>query len=114
MGLSLLRKQASHPESIIYQVCVNAMAYKFLTTVINLEDDPDLACELRANATEYRAAAQAALKEIPLLVPPSLGLLQAILCGVSLSSAIVQYFANCSLGISSSRIWRCRIKRRPD
>lgn len=89
MGLSLLRKKASHPESIIHTVCVNAVAYKFLTTVINLEDDRDLACELRANATEYRATAQAALKEIPLLVPPSLGLLQAILCGVSFNPALM-------------------------
>ncbi|KAK9853693.1 uncharacterized protein MYU51_005071 [Penicillium brevicompactum] len=84
MGLSLLRKRVSQPESIIYTVCVNAVAYKFLTTVINLEDDPDLALELQENAMEYRAAAQVALKQIPLLVAPSLGLLQAILCGVFL------------------------------
>lgn len=83
MGLALLRKKASPHESIIYTVCVNAVAYKFLTTVISLEDDPDLALELRKNATEYRAAAQTALKQIPLLIPPSLGLLQAVLCGVS-------------------------------
>jgi len=84
MGLSLLRNKASQHESIIYTVCTNAVAYKFLTTMINLEDDADLALELRKNATEYRAAAQAALKQIPLLVTPSLGLLQALLCGVSL------------------------------
>ncbi|CAG7954653.1 unnamed protein product [Penicillium salamii] len=83
MGLALLHKKASPHESIIYTVCVNAVAYKFLTTVISLEDDPDLALELRKNATEYRAAAQTALKQIPLLISPSLGLLQAILCGVS-------------------------------
>jgi hypothetical protein len=82
MGLSLLRNKAPQHESIIYVVCVNAVAYKFLTTMISLEDDQELALELRKNATEYRAAAQAALKQIPLLVMPSLGLLQAILCGV--------------------------------
>ena len=82
MGLSLLRKRVSQHESIIYTVCVDAVAYKFRTTVINLEDDADLALELRKNATEYRTAAQTALKKIPLLVAPSLGLLQAILCGV--------------------------------
>jgi hypothetical protein len=82
MGLSLLRNESSPLDAIIYTVCVNAAAYKFLTTAINLETDADLALELRRNAGEYRATAQAALKQIPLLIPPSLGLLQAILCGV--------------------------------
>ncbi|KAJ5372921.1 hypothetical protein N7517_004927 [Penicillium concentricum] len=84
MGLSLLRGNISTRESIIYTVCVNAVAYKFITTVVNLEQDTDLALELRKNATEYRAAAQAALKQIPLLIPPSLALLQAIICGIFL------------------------------
>ncbi|KAJ5824879.1 hypothetical protein N7447_007219 [Penicillium robsamsonii] len=84
MGLSLLRGNISTRESIIYTVCVNAVAYKFITTVISLEQDTDLALELRKNATEYRATAQAALKQIPLLIPPSLALLQAIICGIFL------------------------------
>jgi hypothetical protein len=84
MGLSLLRNGSSPLDTIIYTVCVNAAAYKFLTTTINLETDADLALELRKNAGEYRATAQAALKQIPLLIPSSLGLLQAILCGVCL------------------------------
>ncbi|CAG8890453.1 unnamed protein product [Penicillium egyptiacum] len=84
MGLQLLRNNISTHDSIIYTVCVNAVAYKFITTVVNLEEDTDVALELRKNATEYRAAAQAALKQIPLLIPPSLGLLQAIICGIFL------------------------------
>lgn len=64
-------------------MCVNAVADKFLTTVISLENDADFALELRKNATEYRAAAQTALKQIPLPATPYLGLLQAILSGVS-------------------------------
>lgn len=85
MGLSLLRNKIPTRESIIYTVCVNAVAYKFISTVVNLEEDTDLAFELRKNAKEYRASAQAALKQIPLLIAPSLALLQAIICGVSLS-----------------------------
>ncbi|KAJ5447348.1 hypothetical protein N7445_002169 [Penicillium cf. griseofulvum] len=87
MGLSLLRNNISTRESIIYTVCVNAVAYKFITTVVNLEEDTDVAVELRKNAKEYRAAAQAALKQIPLLIPPSLALLQAIICGVLCGNA---------------------------
>ncbi|KAJ5213899.1 hypothetical protein N7449_001068 [Penicillium cf. viridicatum] len=84
MGLSLLRNKIPTRESIIYTVCVNSVAYKFISTVLNLEEDPDLALELRKNAKEYRASAQAALKQIPLLVAPSLALLQAIICGIFL------------------------------
>jgi hypothetical protein len=83
MGLELLRNNILTRDSVIYTVCVNSVAYKFITTVVNLEEDSDVALELRKNATGYRAAAQAALKQIPLLIPPSLGLLQAIICGVS-------------------------------
>ncbi|KAJ5607736.1 hypothetical protein N7537_004355 [Penicillium hordei] len=84
MGLSLLRNKIPTRESIIYTVCVNSVAYKFISTVINLEEDTDLALELRKNAKEYLASAQAALKQIPLLVVPSLALLQAIICGIFL------------------------------
>lgn len=83
MGLSLIHNKASPYESKIYTVCVNAFAYRFLTTVINLEDNSELVLGLRKSTMEYRAAAQAALKQIPLLTTPSLGLLQAIVCGVS-------------------------------
>ncbi|KAJ5229151.1 hypothetical protein N7489_009859 [Penicillium chrysogenum] len=84
MGLELLRNNIPIRDSVIYTVCVNSVAYKFITTVVNLEEDSDVALELRKNATGYRAAAQAALKQIPLLIPPSLGLLQAIICGIFL------------------------------
>ncbi|KUM66511.1 hypothetical protein ACN42_g614 [Penicillium freii] len=84
MGLSLLRNKVPTRESIIYTVCVNSVAYKFISTVVNLEEDADLAVELRKNAKEYRASAQAALKQIPLLIAPSLALLQAIICGIFL------------------------------
>jgi hypothetical protein len=50
---------------------------------MNLEDDSELTLELRKSATEYRSAAQAAFKQIPLRTTPSLGLLQALICGVS-------------------------------
>lgn len=93
MGLSLLRNKIPTRESIIYTVCVNSVAYKFISTVLNLEEDTDLAVELRKNAKEYRASAQAALKQIPLLIAPSLALLQAIICGVSLSIRLLYPFS---------------------
>lgn len=104
MGLSLLHNKASPHESKIYTVCVNAIAYRFLTTVINFEDDSELVLELKKSATEYRVAAQAALKQIPLLTTPSIGLLQAIICGVSLSPSEVVRF-NPSSELTTSRFF---------
>ncbi|KAJ5474328.1 hypothetical protein N7475_003894 [Penicillium sp. IBT 31633x] len=84
MGLSLVRNKSSNHDHIIHTVCFNSVAYKFLTTVINLEEDTDIATELRRRAIGYRSAAQAALKQIPLLIPSSVSLLQAFLCGIFL------------------------------
>ena len=92
MGLALLRREVSAPISTIYTVCVNAMAYKFLTTVLTIDGADDLTENLRVSAQEYRASAQAALKQIPLVTPPSLALLQALLCGVSLSCLAFPFF----------------------
>src|SRR5699024_8500951 len=85
MGLSLLCKTASPSDSVLYTVCVNAVAYKFLATILMTQDQDGLSQKLWQNALEYRKTAQASLKEIRLLTTPSLALLQAILCGVSLS-----------------------------
>ncbi|KAJ6046277.1 hypothetical protein N7444_007531 [Penicillium canescens] len=87
MCLSLLHNKASPCESMIYTVCVNATAYRFLITIINLEDDPELVLGLKQSATEYRLAAQAALKQIPLPTTPSIALLQAFICGAFLYQA---------------------------
>ncbi|KAL2852782.1 hypothetical protein BJY01DRAFT_207585, partial [Aspergillus pseudoustus] len=88
MGLALLFNTASYPESILYTVCVNSVAYKFLNATLATESDPDLAQSLRASALLYRETAKAALQRIPLTAKPSLALLQAILCGIFLSQGI--------------------------
>ncbi|CEL02596.1 hypothetical protein ASPCAL03763 [Aspergillus calidoustus] len=87
MGLSLLLTStpATNPDSIIHTVCVNSVAYKFLTATLATEPDPDLAQSLRTNALAYRETAKAALQKIPLTTRPSLALLQAILCGIFLN-----------------------------
>lgn len=62
-------------------ICVNATVYKFLTTVTILEEN-EFRTKLIRSALEYKEAAKRALRRIPLLSPPSLYLLQALLCGV--------------------------------
>lgn len=88
MGLSLLyTKDLPESESTIYTVCVNAMACKFLTCVINMDVSTDIGHEigheLQRNVLQYRTTAKSALQKIPLVTTPSLRLLQAILSGVS-------------------------------
>ncbi|KAE8322294.1 hypothetical protein BDV39DRAFT_155856 [Aspergillus sergii] len=84
MGMSLLRKDASPSDTILYTICVNSIAYKFLTTALMIEEHGELSQRLWHSALQYRATAQAALRKIPLVTTPSLALLQAVLCGIFL------------------------------
>ncbi|KAF4228115.1 hypothetical protein CNMCM6457_006980 [Aspergillus fumigatiaffinis] len=84
MGLSLLRKTASPHDTLLYTVCVDSVAYKFINCLLMDEDDGEISQMLRERAAKYKRTAQAALRRIPLLTLPSLALLQATLCGIFL------------------------------
>ncbi|EYE91868.1 fungal specific transcription factor domain-containing protein [Aspergillus ruber CBS 135680] len=84
MGLSILFNTATSCDSILYTVCVNSVAYKFLNTVSGTERDYNLTRGLQHRALLYRETAITALKKIPLMTKPSLSLLQALLCGIFL------------------------------
>ncbi|GFF41808.1 hypothetical protein IFM46972_06666 [Aspergillus udagawae] len=84
MGLSLLRKTASPQETLLYTVCVNSVAYKFINCLLMNEEDDELSQMLRERAVKYKRTAQTALRRIPLVTSPSLALLQATLCGIFL------------------------------
>lgn len=89
MGLSLISNTATSPDSTLYTVCVNSLAFKFLNATLGTardddNDDEELTQNLRHKALLYRETAKAALKEIPLITKPSLQLLQALLCGIFL------------------------------
>ncbi|GKZ51994.1 hypothetical protein AbraIFM66951_009152, partial [Aspergillus brasiliensis] len=79
MGLSILLGTATTSDALLYTVCVNSVAYKFLNTVAAIESDTLLAQSLRHKAMLYRDTAQRALRKIPLFTESSLSLLQAIL-----------------------------------
>lgn len=83
MGLSILFGTATSSEALLYTVCVNSVAYKFLSTIVTTESDDIMARKLCQNALLYRETAKRALKTIPLFTKQSLPLLQAVLCGVS-------------------------------
>lgn len=85
MGLSILFNTATPPNSNLYTVCVNSMAFRFLNTTLGTgRGDDESAQRLRHNALLYRETAKTALKKISLVTKPSLPLLQALLCGIFL------------------------------
>ncbi|EKV09902.1 hypothetical protein PDIG_27900 [Penicillium digitatum PHI26] len=51
-GLSLLRNKIPTRKSIIYTICYSAIAYWFIVTIVNLQEDADLALELGKNTKE--------------------------------------------------------------
>ncbi|KAL4929535.1 Zn(II)2Cys6 transcription factor [Aspergillus undulatus] len=85
MGLAILSNTATPPDDILYTICVNSVAFKFLNATLGTgADDDDLAQRLCQSALLYRETAKATLKQIPLVTKPSLTLLQALLCGIFL------------------------------
>ncbi|KAL4873125.1 hypothetical protein BDV12DRAFT_160420 [Aspergillus spectabilis] len=88
MGLAILFNNASPSNKILYTVCVNSVAFKFLNATLGMEgnddDEHELTQRLRHSALLYRETAKAALKNIALISKPSFSLLQAILCGIFL------------------------------
>lgn len=84
MGLNLLHRTGSPHDLLISTVCVNSMASKFLTAITTTGIDSELIHEMTHSVVQFQAAAKVALRSISLLTSPSLGLLQALLSGVSI------------------------------
>ncbi|OQE43367.1 hypothetical protein PENCOP_c003G05100 [Penicillium coprophilum] len=83
MGLTLIQRTGSPHDLLINTVCVNAIASKFLTAISNAGIDSELIHELTHSVVLFQLAAKVALQSISLLTSPSLGLLQALLSGIS-------------------------------
>ncbi|KAL0256856.1 hypothetical protein SLS55_007665 [Diplodia seriata] len=86
MGIALVNQQEDQDTLLLYSICVNAMAVKFLNTIIPEETSPEIVEEMRKSVQKYMTSAKIAMSRIPLLASPSLTLLQALLC----SAFIVQ------------------------
>ncbi|KAK7705492.1 hypothetical protein SLS57_010026 [Botryosphaeria dothidea] len=80
MGIALVHQQEDQETLLLYSICVNSIAAKFLNTIISEESDTEMAQEVRVAIAKYNASAELAMSRIPLLASPSLTLLQALLC----------------------------------
>lgn len=85
MGLALINR-AEDPETLLlYSICVNSAAFKFINTVAFDSDMySEIADGMRKCAADYLVSVQLAFGRIQLLSPPSLLLLQSLLCSVGL------------------------------
>ena len=96
MGLALANQEGSVETLLLYSICVNSAAYKFLTTVLSEEDMGEMGSGLRARAAEYLTSVKLAMTRMHLLSAPSLVFLQALLCSVSVRRLPTQNMANLS------------------
>lgn len=87
MGLALINRMGSPETLLLYSICVNSAAFKFINTVLSGSDIGDLEDGMRARAATYHSSVKVAMARIHLLSAPSLLLLQALLCSVSISKS---------------------------
>lgn len=85
MGLSLLRRGTSDDDFLLFSICVNSTAFKFINTTLSVDESHQMEEEMRESAERYRASAQAASEQLHLLTQSSVALLQALICSVCLN-----------------------------
>ncbi|GME61893.1 Transcription factor [Neofusicoccum parvum] len=87
MGVALVEQDGDQETLLLYSICVNFRTAQFLNMTVLEETDGAIAQKLRLAAEKYLCSAEIALSRIHLLTPPSAALLQAQLCGASISRA---------------------------
>lgn len=90
MGIALVHQSEDEDTLLLYSICVNSMAIKFLNTVMPEEESPELAEEMLLAVQKYMASAKLAQSRIPLLTAPSLTYLQALICSVRIPSKLLR------------------------
>ncbi|KAH7068205.1 hypothetical protein BKA63DRAFT_494865 [Paraphoma chrysanthemicola] len=80
MGLALINKAGSAETLLLYSICVNSAAFKFINTVLSENTIEEVAAGMRASAAKHLKSVKLAIGRIHLLSAPSLVFLQALLC----------------------------------
>lgn len=83
MGLALINRDGDAETLLLYSICVNSAAFKFINTVLSESDMGDIEDGLRDKASIYLQSVKLAMTRIHLLAAPSLLFLQSLLCSVS-------------------------------
>ncbi|KAJ4984959.1 C6 transcription factor [Stagonosporopsis vannaccii] len=80
MGLALINLTGDAETLLLYSICVNSAAFKFINTVLSEGDIGNLEDGMRGQAAKYLQSVQLAMTRIHLLAAPSLLFLQSLLC----------------------------------
>ena len=83
MGLALINRTGDAETLLLYSICVNSAAFKFINTVLAESDIGGIEEGLRDQANRYLRSVKLAMARIHLLAAPSLLFLQSLLCSVS-------------------------------
>lgn len=102
MGLALINRAESPETLLLYSICVNSAAFKFINTVLSENSMGDMGGGMRTSAANYLKSIKLAMARIHLLAGPSLVFLQSLLCSVRASilpkySFLLTKFARLSL-----------------
>ncbi|KAF1852027.1 uncharacterized protein K460DRAFT_413505 [Cucurbitaria berberidis CBS 394.84] len=80
MGLALINRAGSPETLLLYSICVNSAAFKFINTVLSENSMEEVGAGMRTCATKYLSSVKLAMARIHLLSAPSLLFLQSLLC----------------------------------
>lgn len=83
MGHALIYKTSGPETLLLYSICVNSAAFKFINTVLTENSMGEVGAGMRASAAKYLNSVKLAMVRIHFLSAPSLVLLQSLLCSVS-------------------------------
>ncbi|KAH7351489.1 hypothetical protein BKA66DRAFT_475925 [Pyrenochaeta sp. MPI-SDFR-AT-0127] len=88
MGLALIDR-AGRPETLLlYSICVNSAAFKFINTVLSGSGMEAVEDGMRVRAATYLSSVKVAMARIQLLSNPSLLFLQSLLCSAFIAQGI--------------------------
>lgn len=88
MGLAILERSESEPVLKLYRIVVWIKAIAAISKLSPLISSQPLKLHFRTLKKQYETAAIEELYSIPLIAPPSLTLLQALLSGVSIAHVL--------------------------
>ncbi|KAF2009391.1 hypothetical protein BU24DRAFT_497039 [Aaosphaeria arxii CBS 175.79] len=80
MGLALINRVGDPETLLLYSICVNAAAFKFINTVLSDSEMGGVEDGMRACAARYLNSVKLGMARMHLLSTPSMLFLQALLC----------------------------------
>ncbi|KAF2847220.1 hypothetical protein T440DRAFT_214911 [Plenodomus tracheiphilus IPT5] len=88
MGLALITRTGSPETLLLYSICINSAAFKFINTVMSEDSMGEVGAHLRSCAVKYLNSVKLAMARIRLISAPSLVFLQSLLCSAFIAQGV--------------------------